>query len=87
MTITQAVEMLRERRYLERAATAIRRQSSAPEWAAVLLAIADRLAWSTYAIKVTDPALIAHAAAVLDAEPDPRSAFSATDWHSAWQAH
>lgn len=85
MTERDAVAMLRERRSLERVAASIRRQATgAPEWAYVLTAIADRLAWSSYALTVTDPQLIAHAEAVLNAEPDPTSAFTPEDWIASW---
>jgi hypothetical protein len=88
MTARDAIAMLRERRALQQIAASIRRQAAlAPEWEHVLTAIKDRLAWSTYALTVTDPQLIAYAEAVLNAEPDPASAFTATDWAAAWEPH
>lgn len=85
MTERDAIAMLRERRALERIAASIGRQAAlAPEWAYVLVAIADRQRWSAYAVTVIDPQLIAHAEAVLNAEPDPASEFSSTDWAAAW---
>jgi hypothetical protein len=83
MTERDAVEMLRERRALQQTAVAIRRQAArAPAWAYVLTAIDDRLKWSTYALSVTDPELMARAAAVLSAEAAP--VFTSQDWAAAW---
>jgi hypothetical protein len=85
MTVNEAIAMLRERRALETVEASIRHQSTiGPEWAYILYAITDRLKLSTYAIAMADPQILAHAEAVLNAEPDPRSAFSENDWATAW---
>lgn len=87
MTAREAIAMLRERRALERVAVSIRRQAAlASEWTYVLAAIDDRLKWSAYGLSITDPQLIAHAAAVLNAEPDDQSGFTSQDWATAWEA-
>ena len=86
--VENTIAMMRERRDLHLVAKSIRSQTTlGPEWAAVLVAIDDRLKWSTYAITVTDPQLVAYAEAVLAAEPDPKSAFTSNDWTSAWEVH
>lgn len=83
MTDTDLLDMLRERRGLERIAASIGRLVvAAPEWKYALVAINDRLKWSTYGLSVADPQQLAHAEAILNAESEPM--FTSKDWASAW---
>ena len=81
MTERDAVDMLRERRALQQIAVSIRRQAAvAPDWEYVLAGIDNRLKWSTSPLSVTDPQLIAGAAAVLYAAD---AVFTSEDWATA----
>lgn len=85
MTLPQCVSVLRERRGLERLQASIVKQPAPSfEWRCALTAIDDRLRWIRYCASLEDPGLIERAAEILNAEPEPASAFTSEDWMRAW---
>jgi hypothetical protein len=72
MTQQQALDLVREIRSLERLEASIQQQMMEPgaalEWKYAVVALDDRLRWCKYCASLEDPAVIAAADAVLQAE-------------------